>query len=450
MTTVVSEHTNHNHRLLSIPLTPTYHHHNPIPSHTLLRCHCSRAHLSLFQLPDLSPEGHAYCDQIISTFSLSDAQRVKSIESTTKHDMKAVEYFLKEKFTANHHTAAHSEYLHFACTSEDVNNLAYALLLAEAKQDILLPIVDQLVAQLRERSVRWSGVAMLSRTHGQSATPTTVGKELANFVYRLGRQRQQLAACEVLGKMNGAVGNFNAHTVAYPAIDWQALTRSFVEDVLGLRYNPYTTQIEPHDYLAEHFDVLRRINTVLLALCRDMWYYISLGYFKQRTAAGEVGSSTMPHKVNPIDWENAEGNVCISNALLSHMADKLPVSRMQRDLSDSTVLRNIGTALAHSYIAHQSALKGLAKADVDQQRLSSELSGQWEVLGEAYQTVMRREGVEAPYERLKAMTRGKKMTEADMREFVEGLEVAEEVKAGLRQLTPNNYVGLAEQLAKKV
>ena len=291
---------------------------------------------------------------------------------------------------------------------------------------------------------------MLSRTHGQSATPTTVGKEMANFVYRLARQREQLAACEVLGKMNGAVGNFNAHTVAYPNIDWPEVTRSFVEDVLHLRYNPYTTQIEPHDYLAEHFDVLRRINTVLLSLCRDFWYYISLGYFKQRTAAGEVGSSTMPHKVNPIDWENAEGNVCISNALLSHMADKLPVSRMQRDLSDSTVLRNIGVALSHSYIAIQSALKGLNKADVDEQRLSSELNGQWEVLGEAYQTVMRREGMDAPYEKLKAMTRGKKITEADMRQFVDGLEVAEGVKATLRQLTPNNYVGLAEQLAKKV
>lgn len=402
------------------------------------------------QLPDLSAEGHAYCDEIISTFSLADAQRVKAIESTTKHDMKAVEYFLKEKFQASPHTARHSEYLHFACTSEDINNLAYALSLAEAKHNILLPILDQLIGQLRERAVRWSGVAMLSRTHGQSATPTTVGKELANFVYRLQRQRRQLDACEVLGKMNGAVGNYNAHAVAYPRVDWPALTRSFVEDVLRLRYNPYTTQIEPHDYLAEHFDVLRRTNTVTLDLCRDMWQYISLGYFKQRTLAGEVGSSTMPHKVNPIDWENAEGNVCLSNALLSSMADKLPVSRLQRDLSDSTVLRNIGVAVSHSYIAMQSALRGLAKAVVDEARLSDELSGQWEVLGEAYQTVMRREGIEEPYEKLKAMTRGKKMTEADMRQFVEGLDVKEEVKAALRQLTPNNYLGLAEQLANKV
>ena len=405
--------------------------------------------LCVRQLSDFSPACHGYCDALVSNFSLSDAQRVKAIEATTKHDMKAVEYFLKEKLRLSSHPelASASEWLHFACTSEDVNNLAYGLMLQEAKLSLILPLLDRVIEQLRSMATRWASIPMLSRTHGQPATPTTVGKEMANFAYRLGRQRRQLAACEVLGKMNGAVGNYNAHVVAYPSVDWVALTRRFVEE-LGLVYNPYTTQIEPHDSLAEHFHCLHRFNGVMLDYARDMWGYISLGYFRQRTVEGEVGSSTMPHKVNPIDFENCEGNLGLSSALLEHMAGKLQVSRYQRDLSDSTVLRCTGMAVSHCYLALQSALKGMGKVEVDEARVNGEVDGMWEVLGEAYQTVMRREGIEQPYEQLKERTRGKRVDATEMRSFVEQLQLSADVKRELRDLTPSRYIGLAEQLAK--
>ena len=402
------------------------------------------------QLPDLSADAHAYCDSLIRNFSLPDAQRIKSIEQTTKHDMKAVEYFLKERFSQHAELSSAAEWLHFACTSEDVNNLAYGLTLSEAKASIVLPMLDRIIDELRAMAHRWAAVPMLSRTHGQAATPTTVGKEMANFAYRLGRQRRQLAACEVLGKMNGAVGNYNAHVIAYPGVDWVALSRAFVEDELGLVHNPYTTQIEPHDFLSEHFHALHRFNCIAIDLCRDMWGYVSLGYFRQRTAPGEVGSSTMPHKVNPIDFENAEGNLGVSNALLHHMAEKLQVSRFQRDLSDSTVLRCMGSALSHCYLAMQSAMKGLSKIEVDEARVRGEVDGVWEVLGEAYQTVMRKEGIDRPYERLKELTHGRRVGAAEMRQFVDSLQLSDDVRGPLRELTPGRYIGLAEQLARNV
>ena len=403
----------------------------------------------LRQLSDFSPASHAFCDSLISNFSLSDARRVKAIESTTRHDMKAVEYWLKERLSLHPQLAEASEWLHFACTSEDVNNLAYGLMLREAQHSLLLPLLDRVIEQLRDMATRWAAIPMLSRTHGQPATPTTVGKEMANFAYRLGRQRRQLAACELLGKMNGAVGNYNAHLVAYPDVDWVGVTRHFVQE-LGLVYQPYSTQIEPHDGLAELFHCLQRVNCIVLDYARDMWGYISLGYFQQRTVEGEVGSSTMPHKVNPIDFENCEGNLGISSALLEHLASKLQVSRYQRDLSDSTALRCTGMAVSHHYLALQSALKGMGKVEIDEGRVRGEVSGMWEVLGEAYQTVMRREGVEQPYEQLKGMTRGKKVTGGDMHAFIEQLSLSAEVKRGLKELTPDRYTGLAEQLAKQL
>ena len=364
--------------------------------------------------------------------------------------MKAVEYYLRERVAHHPELSSASEWLHFGCTSEDVNNLAYALMLEEAKASVVLPAMDGVIAQLREMARRWSAVPMLGRTHGQPATPTTVGKELANFVHRLERQRQQFASCELLGKMNGAVGNYNAHVVAFPAVDWPQLTAAFVQDVLRLSYSAYTTQIEPHDFLSEHFDCLHRFNRVMTDLVQDLWGYIAAGYFSQRTAAGEVGSSTMPHKVNPIDFENCEGNLGLANALLHHLSAKLQVSRFQRDLSDSTVLRCIGLAVSHHYVALQSAMKGLRKLEVDEQRLRAELDGAWELLGEAYQTVMRREGVPQPYEMVKELTRGRRVGEQEMRQFIESLDLRDEVKQELRRLTPASYTGLAEQLANAV
>jgi adenylosuccinate lyase len=350
-------------------------------------------HESIGEVPLLSAHADRLLNDIIEKFSEQDAQRVKNIERTTNHDVKAVEYFLKEKIAGNTELEAVSEFIHFACTSEDINNLAYALMLREARNQALLPLLDDVIRAISELAQRYADQPMLSRTHGQTATPTTVGKEMANVSARLHRQREQYAAIPMLGKINGAVGNYNAHLVAYPDIDWPAFSQQFISD-LGLEMNPYTTQIEPHDYMAEQFDALARFNTVLIDFCRDVWGYISLGYFKQKTIAGEVGSSTMPHKVNPIDFENAEGNLGIANALFSHFGAKLPVSRWQRDLSDSTVLRNTGVAVAHCVIACESCLKGISKLQLNEVRTAEDLNNSWEVLAEALQTVMRRYGIE--------------------------------------------------------
>ncbi len=402
-------------------------------------------------IPEVAPLSE-HARQILATivegFSEGDAQRVKNIERTTNHDVKAVEYFLKEKIAGNEELEAVSEFIHFACTSEDINNLAYALMLREAR-NLLLPLADELIAAIRELAHRHAGLAMMARTHGQPATPTTLGKEMANVVARLQRQRQQLAAVPLLGKINGATGNYNAHAVAYPEVDWPRFARDFVIG-LGLEWNPYTTQIEPHDYLAEFFQATGRFNTVLLDFCRDVWGYISLGYFAQKTVAGEVGSSTMPHKVNPIDFENAEGNLGLANAVMEHLSAKLPVSRWQRDLTDSTVLRNLGVGLAHGMIAYRSCLKGIAKLECNEARIRADLEQAWELLAEPIQTVMRRYGVANPYEKLKALTRGQAVDRDTLRAFVESLEIPAEAKAQLLALTPADYTGYAEALAREV
>ncbi|HLW74552.1 MAG TPA: adenylosuccinate lyase, partial [Gammaproteobacteria bacterium] len=364
-------------------------------------------------------------------------------------DMKAVEYYLKERMAERPGLKGVSEFVHFACTSEDINNLAYGLMLRHGRDQVLLPMMERMIERLRALARRYADLAMLSRTHGQPATPTTLGKELANVVQRLRRQRDQLKAVELLGKMNGAVGNYNAHLVAYPDVDWQALSRKLVES-LGLTWAPYTTQIEPHDYMAEYFNAVARFNTVLLDACRDIWGYISIGYFKQKPVAGEVGSSTMPHKVNPIDFENAEGNLGMANALLRHFAEKLPVSRWQRDLTDSTVLRNVGVGIGHSVLAYESFLKGLSKLEADGDRLAADLDANWEVLAEAVQTVMRRYGVDEPYEKLKALTRGRRVDGDAMRKFIKELEIPNDAKARLLALTPAGYTGLAAKLAKEI
>ena len=391
----------------------------------------------------------ALLDAIIANFDLEDAQRVKDIEKTTNHDVKAVEYFLKEKIRGNAALEAVSEFFHFACTSEDINNLSYALILKTGRDAVMLPLMDRIIQQLTAQAHHYAGYPMLSRTHGQTASPTTVGKELANVVARLNRQREAVANVVMLGKINGAVGNYNAHLIAYPEIDWPAIAEDFIES-LGIQMNPYTIQIEPHDYIAELFDALARFNTILIDLSRDIWSYISLGYFKQKTVAGEVGSSTMPHKVNPIDFENAEGNLGIANALFGHLANKLPISRWQRDLTDSTVLRTLGTGLAHSMIAYQSLLKGLAKLEVDTNRLEQDLESSWEVLAEAIQTVMRRYGIENPYEKLKAMTRGKAITREDLHELINSVDLPDDARQRLLQLTPQTYVGNAVKQANDV
>jgi adenylosuccinate lyase len=401
------------------------------------------------EVPTLSNHANHVLDDLIEKFNETDAQRVKNIERTTNHDVKAVEYFLKEKIAGNQELEAISEFIHFACTSEDINNLAYALMLREARNQALLPLMDDVIKAIVDMAHRHAGVAMLSRTHGQTASPTTVGKEMANVAARLLRQREQFTELPVLGKMNGAVGNYNAHLIAYPEVDWPVLTRQFING-LGLEMNPYTTQIEPHDYLAEQFDCLARFNTVLIDFCRDVWAYISLGYFKQKTVAEEVGSSTMPHKVNPIDFENAEGNLGIANALLGHFAAKLPVSRWQRDLSDSTVLRNIGVAIAHIIIAGESCLKGLGKLEVNEPRTASDLDESWEVLAEALQTVMRRYGIEKPYEKLKALTRDRAVDQDTLRAFLKDLAIPDAARAALAELTPASYTGNAEQQARSI
>ena len=401
------------------------------------------------EVPPFSEHANALLDGIVSGFSEQDAQRVKNIERTTNHDVKAVEYFIKEKIAGNGELEAVSEFVHFACTSEDINNLSHALMLRDGRGEVLLPEADSVIDAIRELAHRLADKPMLSRTHGQPASPTTLGKEMANFVHRLERQRSQIAGVELLGKINGAVGNYNAHLSAYPELDWPAFAQTFVED-LGITWNPYTTQIEPHDYIAELFDAVSRFNTVLIDFSRDIWSYIALGYFRQKTVAGEVGSSTMPHKVNPIDFENAEGNFGIANALFGHLSSKLPVSRWQRDLTDSTVLRNLGVGIAHTSIALQSLLRGIAKLEDDEAKLLEDLDANWEVLAEPVQTVMRRYGIERPYEKLKELTRGQRITPDDMQRFIDGLGLPEPAKAGLRALLPATYTGNAAQQAREI
>ncbi len=407
------------------------------------------AHPGIPEVPPFSEHARKLLDGIIENFSEEEARRVKNIEATTNHDVKAVEYFLKERIAGNAELEAVSEFIHFACTSEDINNLAYGLMLREGRSLALLPAIEAVIDAVAGLAHRYADLPMLARTHGQTASPTTLGKEMANFVHRLRRQHAQLRAVPILGKINGAVGNFNAHLVAYPDVDWPRLAREFVES-LELEWNPYTIQIEPHDYMAELFDAMVRLNTVLIDFCRDTWGYISLGYFRQRTVAGEVGSSTMPHKVNPIDFENAEGNLGVANALLEHLARKLPISRWQRDLTDSTTLRNIGSAFGHCLIATRSCLKGISKLEANPERLAADLDNAWEVLAEAVQTVMRRYGLPDPYERLKEMTRGRPIDRESLRAFISRLELPDEEKERLLALTPADYTGNAAEMARRI
>jgi adenylosuccinate lyase len=403
----------------------------------------------IVELSPFSDAAAARLRTLASGFSTADAARVKEIERTTNHDVKAVEYFIKERLEGDQELGPALEFVHFACTSEDINNLSYALMLEQARNDVLLPALDKVIGQLRSLAHAQASQPMLSRTHGQTASPTTLGKEIANVVARLERQRRQIATVELTGKINGAVGNYNAHVIAYPEVDWPAFAQRFVEG-LGIVFNPYTTQIEPHDNVAEIGDAARRANTILVDLARDIWGYISLGYFKQTLKQGEVGSSTMPHKVNPIDFENAEGNFGVANALFEHFSAKLPISRWQRDLTDSTVLRALGTAFGHTLVALDSLAKGLGKLTVAPERLDADLDAAWEVLAEAVQTVMRRHGLPNPYEQLKALTRGHGITEQSMREFIGSLELPADAKQRLLDLTPGNYTGLAGSLARKI
>jgi adenylosuccinate lyase len=394
------------------------------------------------EVPSLSADANTILDSIVADFSLADAQRVKDIEATTNHDVKAVEYLLKEKVAEHAELAAISEFIHFACTSEDINNLSHGLMLNDARSQVLLPQCDALLDAIKNLANEHKAIPMMARTHGQPASPTTMGKEMANVYMRLKRQRDQIATVEILGKLNGAVGNYNAHLSAYPDLDWHQLSQQFVTS-LGLSWNPFTTQIEPHDYIAELFDAVARFNTILLDFDRDIWGYIALGHFKQRTIAGEIGSSTMPHKVNPIDFENSEGNLGIANALFNHLSAKLPVSRWQRDLTDSTVLRNLGMGFGYTLIAYQATLKGISKLEVNAANLLAELDQNWELLAEPVQTVMRKYGIEKPYEKLKELTRGKRITAADLHSFIESLALPDDVKVQLKQLTPANYIGAA-------
>lgn len=401
------------------------------------------------ELAPLRPAQSEALESIYRDFSLEDAQRVKDIESKTNHDVKAVEYFIKEKLKDSVDLAEHLEFVHFACTSEDINNLAYGLMLLEGRRDVLLPTAATVIASIEQLARSHATQPLLSRTHGQPASPTTVGKEMANVAYRLRRQYQQIEATPLLGKINGAVGNYNAHLSAYPDVDWPALAQQFVTG-LGLAWNPYTTQIEPHDYLAEIFDCFARFNTILIDFSRDIWAYISLNYFRQKTVAGEVGSSTMPHKVNPIDFENAEGNLGMANAILGHLAAKLPVSRWQRDLTDSTVLRSIGTGLGHSHIAYQALLKGIGKLELNATAIDADIDACWEILAEPVQTVMRRYRIDQPYEKLKALTRGKGITREALQAFISELEIPDAAKAELLALTPRDYLGNAIQQAQAI
>ncbi len=404
---------------------------------------------AIAEVPALSKQARRQLTAIGEEFSERDAERIKTIERRTNHDVKAVEYFIKERIADDAELAACREFIHFACTSEDINNLAYALMLRDARDGVLLPALDEVVARLRNMAHEHAALPMLSRTHGQSASPTTLGKEIANVVARLERQRAQIATVGINGKINGAVGNYNAHVVAFPEVDWPAFARRFVED-LGLAFTAYTTQIEPHDGIAELCDAVRRTNTILIDLARDIWGYISLGYFRQELDPGEVGSSTMPHKVNPIDFENAEGNLGLSSALFEHFSAKLPISRWQRDLTDSTVLRTLGTAFGHTQVALDALLRGLGKLSVNPARIADDLDTSWEVLAEAVQTVMRRYGVPEPYEQLKALTRGQGITREALREFVDALEIPADAKQRLLALTPAAYTGLAPALAASI
>ncbi|WP_272687290.1 adenylosuccinate lyase [Providencia sp. PROV149] len=394
------------------------------------------------EVPSFDTDANAYLDEIVANFCEKDAMRIKEIERTTNHDVKAVEYFLKEKVAQVPALHAVSEFIHFACTSEDINNLSHALMLKTAREEVLLPQWRQIIDKVKAMAHEYRHLPLLSRTHGQPATPSTIGKEFANVAYRMERQYRQLEQVEILGKINGAVGNYNAHIAAYPEVNWHEFSETFVTS-LGITWNPFTTQIEPHDYIAELFDCVARFNTIVLDFDRDIWGYIALNHFKQKTIAGEIGSSTMPHKVNPIDFENSEGNLGLANAVLNHLAGKLPVSRWQRDLTDSTVLRNLGVGLGYALIAYQSTLKGLNKLEVNEQHLLDELDQNWEVLAEPIQTVMRRYGIEKPYEKLKELTRGKRVTAEGMKQFIDGLDLPEEEKTRLKAMTPANYIGYA-------
>ena len=407
-------------------------------------------HKKIREVPPFSSSAKKLLEGIIANFSEGDARRVKEIEATTNHDVKAIEYFLREKSRDNREIARCSEFIHFACTSEDINNLSYALMLKDGRDGILLPRMDGLITAITDLATRYADQPMLARTHGQPASPTTLGKEMANVAYRLKRARRQTADVPILGKINGAVGNYNAHVVAYPEVNWPSMAKSFVEE-LGLEWNPYTTQIEPHDYIAELLDAMARFNTILIDFNRDVWGYISLGYFKQKVVKGEVGSSTMPHKVNPIDFENSEGNLGLANTLMRHLSEKLPVSRFQRDLTDSTVLRNLGVAFGYMLLACDSCLKGIGKLEVNSERLQSDLDQNWDVLAEAVQTVMRRYGVEQAYEKLKELTRGKGgITRDSMRAFIGALDIPAAARKRLLALTPDRYTGNAANQAKSL
>jgi adenylosuccinate lyase len=397
---------------------------------------------AIAEVPAFSAQANAVLDAIVTDFNEADAQSIKDIEATTNHDVKAVEYFLKEKIADNEELNAVTEFIHFACTSEDINNLSHGLMLNDCREEVLLPEMDKILAAIKALAVEYKTIPMMCRTHGQPASPSTLGKEMANVYVRLQRQREQIANVEMLGKINGAVGNYNAHLSAYPEVDWHEYANEFVTS-LGLSFNPFTTQIEPHDYIAELFDAIARFNTILIDFDRDIWGYIAMGHFKQKTIAGEIGSSTMPHKVNPIDFENSEGNLGIANALFTHLAQKLPISRWQRDLTDSTVLRNLGVGFAHAMIAYGATLKGISKLQVNEANLAAELDSNWEVLAEPIQTVMRRYGIEKPYEKLKDLTRGKRVDGDSMREFIMTLELPDSAKAALCEMTPASYIGRA-------
>lgn len=397
------------------------------------------------EVPEFSAEAIAFIDNIIENFSIEDAEDIKRREAVTNHDVKAVEYFLKDKTSTNEEIAKVKEFIHFACTSEDINNNSHALMLKTARDEVILPLCDKLIAEITRLAHEYVNLPLLARTHGQPASPTTLGKEMANVAYRLRRQRKQIAEVEILGKINGAVGNYNAHYSAYPEVDWPSLAKNF-EESLGLTWNPFTTQIEPHDYMAELFNAIERFNTIVLDFDRDIWGYISYGTFTQKTIAGEIGSSTMPHKVNPIDFENSEGNLGLANAIFAHLANKLPVSRFQRDLTDSTVLRNLGVACGYSILAWKSTLKGISKLQANEAHVRDELNHNWEVLAEPYQTVMRRYGIANPYEKLKELTRGREVNKETMIAFIDTLEIPDEAKENLRKLTPETYIGIADKI----
>lgn len=400
----------------------------------------------IMEVAPFDQEANAYLEKIIEQFCESDALQIKDIELKTNHDVKAVEYFLKEKVANNTQLHAANEFIHFACTSEDINNCSHALMLKQARDSIILPQIRTVINAIKTRAKEYRDIPLLSRTHGQPASPSTLGKEMANVAYRLERQYKQIEQIDILAKVNGAVGNYNAHLSAYPDLDWHQFSQEFITQSLGLSWNPFTTQIEPHDYIAELFDAIARFNTILIDFNRDIWGYIALGHFKQKTQAGEIGSSTMPHKVNPIDFENSEGNLGLANAVLSHLAQKLPISRWQRDLSDSTVLRNLGVGLGYSMIAYSSVCKGIEKLEVNRPALDAELAQNWEVLGEPIQTVMRRYGIEKPYEKLKELTRGKRVDAESMHIFIDSLKLPEYEKVRLKKMTPSNYIGDAIKL----